>query len=132
MASKLFPFFSSQASQTLTLEIDAAETAKTVDFVVDARTVNINAQGADAAPTYTVNLRGGQVGMVFVIDVTSLDARAGGDTADAKVKFVKGDNSVLIDASGEDATVMITESGLIDASNFLGSHFGSTTDATFA
>ena len=132
MASKLFPFFSSQASQTLTLEIDATETAKTVDFVVDARKVFIDAQGADSAPTYTVNLRGGQVGMVFCVDVTDLDARDGGDTADAKVKFVKGDNSVLIDAAAEQAMIMITDTGLIDASNFFGSHFLTTSGATFA
>ena len=115
MANKLFPLISETASATLTLEIAATSTAKTVDFEVDSRTVSINAQGADSAPTYTVNLRGPE-GLIFFINVTSLNSNSGSAAA-AAVVFSRGSNSVTLDATNETASVLLTKDGLQSASD---------------
>ena len=115
MANKLFPLISETASATLTLEIDAASTAKTVDFEVDSRTVLINAQGADSAPTYTVNLRGPE-GLVFFVDITSLNSNSGSAAA-AAVIFSRGANTLTLDAANEAASVLLTKDGLQSASD---------------
>lgn len=115
MANNLFPLISDQATATLTLEIAEDATAKTVEYIVDSRKVSIDAQGADAAPTYTVNLHG-PTGLVFFVDVTSLNKRGGDDVA-ATVKFVKGKNTLTISASNMKASVMLTDEGLQSASD---------------
>ena len=115
MANKLFPLFSETASATLTLEIDSGSTAKTVDFEVDSRTVLINAQGADSAPTYTVNLRGPE-GLVFFVDITSLNSNTGSAAA-AAVIFSRGANTLTLDAANEAASVLLTKDGLQSASD---------------
>ena len=127
MADKIFPLFSQNASATLTLDIDDDATTKTHEYIVDSRTVLINAAGADAAPTHTVNIQG-EVGLVFFVDITSLNKDS--DDADATVVFSKGDNTITFDAATEAASVMITETGLQDATDLL--IIGATSDATFA
>lgn len=125
MADKIFPLFSQNASATITLDIAADATAKTHEYTVDSRTVLIDAAGADVAPTHTVNIHG-EVGLVFFVDITSLDKDS--DDAAATVVFAKGDNTITFDVGTEAASVMITESGLQDASNLI----GATSGATFA
>ena len=127
MADKIFPLFSQNASATITLDIEDDATAKTHQYIVDSRTVLINAAGADVAPTHTVNIQG-EVGLVFFVDITSLNKDT--DTADATVVFAKGDNTITFDAATEAASVMITETGLQDASDLL--IIGATSGATFA
>lgn len=127
MADKIFPLFSQNASATLTLDIDDAATAKTHEYIVDSRTVLINAAGAAVAPTHTVKIQG-EVGLVFFVDITSLNKDS--DVAAATVVFSKGDNTITFDAASEAASVMITETGLQDASDLL--IIGATSGATFA
>jgi hypothetical protein len=126
MADKIFPLFSQNDSATITLDIDNEATAKTHKYVVDSRTVLIDAAGADVAPTHTVNIQG-EVGLVFFVDITSLNKDT--DTAAATVVFAKGDNTITFDAETEAASVMITESGLQDATDLL--IIGATSGATF-
>jgi hypothetical protein len=126
MADKIFPLFSQNASATMTLGIDDDATAKTHEYIVDSRTVLIDAAGADAAPTHTVNIQG-EVGLVFFVDITSLNKDS--DTAAATVVFSKGDNTITFDAATEAASVMITETGLQDATDLL--IIGATSGATF-
>ena len=123
--AKLFPVFADTASATLELKIDATATAKTVDYKVDSREVLINAQGADAAPTYTVNLDPSDAGMLFTVDVTSLNSNS--EDAAATVVFERGDQSLTIDGQGDAAFVLLTESGIVSAADFFNS-----TDATVA
>jgi len=127
--TNVFPLLSQTASATMTLEIDADATAKTVEYAVDSRTVLINAQGADATPTYTVNIEA-PIGLMFFVDVTSLNSNTG--TAAAEVVLQKGTSTVTIDAAAEAACIWVTDAGLIDGSNILGSALGATSGATFA
>lgn len=127
--TNVFPLLSQTASATMTLEIDATATAKTVEYAVDSRTVLINAQGADAAPTYTVNIEA-PIGLVFFVDVTSLNSNS--EDAASVVTLQKGTSTVTIDAAGEAACIWVTDAGLIDGSNILGSALGATSGATFA
>ena len=114
----------------MTLEINATATAKTVEYAVDSRTVLINAQGADAAPTYTVDIEA-PVGLVFFVDITSLNSNSE-DNAAAAVIFRKAGSTVTFDAATEQACIWVTDAGLIDGTNILGSALGSTSGATFA
>ena len=126
--ANIFPLVSEVASATLTLDIADDAEAKTHDFVPASRVVLIDAAGAAVAPTHTVNLTGPN-GLVFFIDVTSLDKDTS-TAAAAAVIFKKGDNTLTIDAAGEAACVMLTENGFQDASNLL--LIGATASATFA
>lgn len=121
--AKLFPVFADTASATLELTIAATATAKTVDYKVDSRTVVVNAQGADSAPTYTVNLDPSDAGMLFIVDVTSLNSNS--EDVAATVVFERGDQSLTIDGNGDQAFVMLTESGIVSAADFF-----NATDAT--
>ena len=115
MADKLFPLLSQTASATLTLEIAATATAKTVNFEFDSRTVLINAQGADSAPTYTVDLIG-PAGLIFFVDITSLNSNTGSAAA-AAVIFRRGSNTLTLNAANEAASVMLTKHGLQSATD---------------
>jgi len=126
----IFPLIPKEVEETLTLEIDAAETAKTVGFVVNARKVLINAQGADAVPTYTVEIDA-PVGLFFFVDITSLNSNSG--DAASKVVFSKAGSTVTFDAASEQACIFVNADGeLKNGTNFLGSVFGSSSGATFA
>ena len=126
----IFPLIPNEISETLTLEIAAAETAKTVGFVVNARKVLINAQGANATPTYTVEIDA-PVGLFFFVDITNLNSNSG--TNASKVIFSKAGSTVTFDAGTEQACIFVDADGkLKDGTNFLGSVFGSSSGATFA
>ena len=128
--ANIFPLISDTDSATLTLEIAAAATAKTVGFKVDSRKVLINAQGANAQPTYTVNIEA-PVGLVFFVDITSLNSNSG--TAASKVVFSKAGTTVTFDAGSEQACIFVNGEGeLVDGSTLLGTAFPSTIGATFA
>jgi len=121
--AKLFPVFADTASATLELTIAATATAKTVDYKVDSRTVVVNAQGADSAPTYTVNLDPSDSGMLFIVDAGNLNSN--GEDAGATVVFERGDQSLTVNANADKAFVMLTESGIVSADDFF-----NATDAT--
>jgi hypothetical protein len=126
----IFPLFSDVEDQTLTLEIAATATSKTVGFNVDSRKVLINAQGADAAPTYTVNIEA-PVGLIFFVDITSLNSNTG--AAASTVVFSKAGSTVEFDAAGDQACIFVNGDGkLVDGANFLGTVFSTTSGATFA
>ena len=128
--ANIFPLISDTDSATLTLEIAAAATAKTVGFKVDSRKVLINAQGADAQPTYTVNIDA-PVGLVFFVDITSLNSNTG--AAASKVVFSKAGTTVTFDAGTEQACIFVNGEGeLVDGSTLLGTACPSTSGATFA
>jgi len=128
--TNVFPLLSQTASATMTLEIAATETAKTDRYVVDSRTVLINAQGADAAPTYTVDIDA-PVGLVFFVDITSFNSNSEDNPA-AAVIFRKAGSTVTFDADTEAACIWVTDAGLVDGTNILGSALGATSGATFA
>tara|TARA_R100001510_G_scaffold53950_1_gene56073 strand:+ start:1576 stop:1956 length:381 start_codon:yes stop_codon:yes gene_type:complete len=111
--AKLFPVFSDTASATLELTIAATATAKTVDYKVDSRTVVVNAQGADSAPTYTVNLDPSDSGMLFIVDAGNLNSNTENNAA--TVVFERGDQSLTVNANTDKAFVMLTESGIVSA-----------------
>jgi len=115
MADNLIPLIPQTASATMTLDIDAAETAKTVDaFDIVSAKLLIDANGADAAPTYTVPVNAA-VGQIVHIDVTSLNTDS--ESAAAVVKMTYKDATMTFDAAGEEATVMFTELGVVDVSD---------------
>ena len=114
----------------MTLEIDATATEKTVEYAVDSRTVLINAQGADSAPTYTVNIEA-PIGLVFFVDITSFNSNTE-DAGAAAVIFKKAGSTVTFDADTEAACIWVTDAGLVDGTNILGTALGATSGATFA
>jgi hypothetical protein len=129
--ANIFPLLSETKEETITLEIDAADTSATHSHVVNSRTLKIDAQGATNACTHTVNISGPN-GLVFLIDFLdsgSLNANSAA-TAASSVTIAKGENTILLDLVTEQASVMLTENGFIDASDML--LIGATTGATFA
>lgn len=129
MANKIFPLFSQTASATLTLDIADDATVANHEYTVDSRTVLIDAAGADVAPTHNVTIYG-ETGLVFFVDITSLDKDS--DTAPAAaVVFSRpvGSETVTFDAGTEAAAIMLTENGFEDVTALLGA---ATSGATFA
>ena len=126
----IFPLFSDVETEDLILEIAATATSKTVGFNVDSRKVLINAQGANAAPTYTVNIEA-PVGLIFFVDITSLNSNTG--AAASTVVFSKAGSTVKFDAGTEQACILVNGDGkLVNGANFLGTVFSTTSGATFA
>ena len=133
MANKLFPLFSQVASEEIVLVIAATATSATHSHTVDSRTLLIDAQGANSAPTHVVNIIA-PTGMIFFVDFKdsgALNANSASQAA-SSVTLKKGKNEILLDAVGEAACVLVTDDGFVDGSNFLGSAFGATSGATFS
>jgi len=129
MANKIFPLFSQTASATMTLDIADADTVANHEFTVDSRTVLINAAGADDAPTHNVIIHG-ETGLVFFVDITSLDKDSDTAAAAAVVfKRANGTETVTFDAGTEAAAIMLTENGFEDVTALLGA---ATVGAAFA
>ena len=129
--ANIFPLLSETKDETITLEIDAAATSATHSHEVSSRTLKIDAQGATAACTHTVNISGPN-GLVFLIDFLDADSLNANEanTAASSVTIAKGENTILLHAIAEQASVMLTEDGFIDASDIL--LIGATSGATFA
>lgn len=103
----LFPLFSQNAEDTINI-------TESTTYEVDSRKLWINANGGDTTPTYFVDIEG-KTGLVVYIDITSLNANSA--TADAVVKFRKGDTVLTFDAATEHAIVQLTKEGIANVSD---------------
>lgn len=113
----------------MTLDIDDADTVANHEFTVDSRTVLIDAAGADTAPTHNVTIYG-ETGLVFFVDITSLNKDTDTAAAAAVVfKRANGAETVTFDAATEAAAIMLTENGFEDVTAVLAA---ATSGATFA
>ena len=113
----------------MTLDIEDTDTVANHEFTVDSRTVLIDAAGADAAPTHNVTIYG-ETGLVFFVDITSLNKDTDTAAAAAVVfKRANGAETVTFDAATEAAAIMLTENGFEDVTAILAA---ATSGATFA
>jgi hypothetical protein len=110
----LFPLVAAEASATLAIPTG---TTGTITHVCNERKLLINAYGSTgAAETFNVSLDGPD-GLLYFVDITSLNAGDGGTAAAVVVS--RGENSFTLDDVTESAALLFTSTGFSDASAIL-------------